>query len=104
MLEEVLKKIGVSEYGELNDFEKQTFDSWQSVLSTKELTVQGIKKFIESQLSINQKEIMKFDNSVMKDIYLKAVIRNLTALDIFLNEKERTKKHLAKQLSEKFNI
>jgi hypothetical protein len=104
MLQQLLRKLGVKNYSELNELERVTFDTWSRMLTQQELTVESIQDFVANQKENYQRDAMKYDNSKEKDLFLKAVLRVLTSLDVFLTAKDRAKEVLSKQLSEKFDL
>lgn len=52
ILSQILRKRGLNSVEELDKDERQTFDTWQAVLSKDELTVQDIKNFCQSQVDV----------------------------------------------------
>lgn len=52
LLSRLLLKRGIDDPNKLSKEEKQTFDSWQTVLSKEELTLQDVKDFCQNQVSI----------------------------------------------------
>lgn len=52
LIQKLLHKRGINSYDELDVEEKQTFDTWQAVLSKEQLTTEDIKQFCQSQVSV----------------------------------------------------
>jgi hypothetical protein len=52
LIEKLLFKRGIKDLKELDNEEKQTFDTWQSILSKEELKMEDVKQFCQSQIDI----------------------------------------------------
>lgn len=52
ILEKLLKKQGIENLEELDKDEKKTFEGWQAALTKEELTVEDIKVFCQTQISM----------------------------------------------------
>lgn len=66
LLEDYLKKQGV-EIDQLDSEERATFDSWRAILDGKEMTVEKILLFIESQLGTIDRLLANLDNKALKN-------------------------------------
>ena len=51
LIHKVFKKRNIKDPVDLSPEEKSTFDQWQVILSRKELTIEEIKEYCESQVS-----------------------------------------------------
>lgn len=52
LIHKLLDKRGISDVRSLSREEKETFESWQTILNKEELTVEDIKKFCQSQIDV----------------------------------------------------
>lgn len=52
LISKLLKKRGIDSLDELNQEERVTFDTWQSVLSKETLSTDDIKEFCNSQIAV----------------------------------------------------
>lgn len=52
LLSRLFTKRGISDVNELSLEEKKDFDNWQAILSKDELTIEDVKKFCASQVSV----------------------------------------------------
>lgn len=52
LLTRLLQRKGINSLEELDKEEKITFDNYQKILSKKELTIEDLKLFLESQIGI----------------------------------------------------
>lgn len=52
LIHKLLHKRGIETVNELSSEEKQTFDTWQKILSKEALTTEDIKVFCQSQIDI----------------------------------------------------
>ena len=52
LIEKLLFKRKIKDFEELDKDEKETFESWQKVLTTDELTVENIKDFCRYQIDV----------------------------------------------------
>ena len=49
LISKILHKRGIKEITELNEEEKATFDKWQKILTTEEITMETLTEFITEQ-------------------------------------------------------
>ena len=52
LLEKLFRKRGIKDATQLDTEEKATFENWDKILSKEELTLEDVKHFCQSQLSI----------------------------------------------------
>lgn len=52
ILAKLLEKRGIESLDELSKEEKETFDNYDKILSKSELTLDDVKKFLESQIGM----------------------------------------------------
>lgn len=103
MLLEVLKKLGIN-YENLEEWEKQSFDEYEKRLATKEIKLDDVKDFVSFQISTLQSQLLSYDNSKDKDLFLKACLRNMMILSAFIGSSENQKKQALEELKQRFNL
>lgn len=103
MLLQILKKLGVN-YDELKPWEKETFESYEKAFNTKEIKLENIKDFIQFQIESLQAEILNYDNSEKKDLYLKACLRNMKMIHTFIFSEEAQKQQALNEIRQRFNL
>jgi len=98
ILKRYLEKIGVTEFSELTEEEKETYRNWDSSLNGRKLTDTDVAEFLtaEEQETINKLKSMKLEKR--EDIFLKMKLEFLGKVRIFLTspeiEKEMTKRNI----------
>lgn len=103
MLAHVLERLGLS-YDQLTEEERKTAHEWQKAMDAKPITVEGIKEKLKEEIDRVDKLLINYSNGAKKDLYLKAMKRNLEMLLAFITSPEQSKAQLAVHLKERFNI
>lgn len=98
ILKDYLKKIGVTEFSQLSDEEKETYRKWEETLSGRKITDEEVADFFETELedAISKISDMKLGKS--EDIFLKMKIEFLRKVKTFLMGPELEKKMLEQNL------
>ena len=98
LLQKLLHKRGIKDISELDNSEKQQFDHWDMVLSEGEITVEKVKLFCQSQLTVIEKQLANFDNTPQKNerlvIYFNVYKTIMNALTAPQAERESLEKYL----------
>ena len=97
MIQEILDKFKIK-YEDLNQAELETLRNWLDSLSKNELTIPQIRDYIRSMLDSVEQELSQENLSKLKDLFLKARLRNYLLLLAFLESSEKAKKMLENQL------
>jgi len=103
MLHKVLEKLGIKGYDELSPEERKTYEQWGQMLAQPDVTLDDLKKFIPLQLSLIENELLSFDNSKEKDLFLKAQVRNLKMIHAFILGPEQRRKWAQEQINKLTN-
>src|SRR3990167_11486211 len=97
LLHQLLRKRNV-EVDNLETSEKTTFDSWNKILSSSEVSVEKIKEFCENQIRLIEGKWRNLDNTADKNDRLitqhsvyKALLQ---AMDAPTKERENLEKYL----------
>lgn len=97
-IDDMLEKIGLK-YEDLNQVEKETYNSWYEALVSNQLTLEKLKEYIEAMRLSVEEELVKMDNNQTKDIFLKARLRNYILIEGLLLSPERAQRAIEAQLS-----
>lgn len=102
LLHSLLEKFNLK-YEDLTLEEKKTYEQYAETLSQPEIKIEDLKIFIPTQISHLENEQNDYRNSKEKDLFLKAQIRNLKMIHLFILGPEARRKwledHLEKQLN-----
>ena len=103
MLDEFLQKYGLK-YEDLDkkgfSGERETLNKWLDTLSKNQITVEGIKIYIQNMRYSVEMELTKTGLNKQEDTFLKARLRNYMLLEAFLVGPEKAKEQLVKNLKE----
>ncbi len=67
LLEKLFHKRGIEDVTKLAVAEKEQFDKWQKILSEGEMTIDRLKLFCESQITLIQEQWKNLDNDAKKN-------------------------------------
>ena len=106
-VDDLLEKMGLK-YDDLTEAERRTYENWNKVLDSNQLSVPIVKSFVRSIRDsieialIDEPEfiyifIFKFPNR--KQILLKARLRNIMLIEAFLIGPQQAKEALSRALS-----
>src|ERR1044071_5098701 len=104
MLKQILEKLGVKDYSELKEQERQGYFKWVEVLNKTDFTIDDLKKFLPLELSRANEELRQYENSDKKELYFKAYTRILQLLTDLVTAPEKERKALEGQLRQQFNM
>ena len=104
MLKQILEKLGVKDYSELKEQERQVYLKWAEILNKPDFTIDDLKKFLPLELARADEELRHYENSDKKELYYKAYTRILQMLTDLLTAPEKERKALEGQLSNQFNL
>lgn len=99
-LDDILEKVGYK-FEDLNSLERETVISWSNALSSKDISVSDIRDFIDRLKVAVENELAVDGLSKTRDLYLKARLKNLLALEGFISGPEKAKKALELYLGKK---
>ena len=66
ILDKLLKKRGIDNQDELDSEEKAIFENWRKILSKEELTINDVKDFCKTQISIIESKWQDMTTEVNK--------------------------------------
>lgn len=103
LLAKLLQKKGIESQDELSKEERTIFDNYDRILSKETLTVEDIKKFIDTQITVIENKWKDLDTSSVKKAelipYHTCYKVLLQAINAPLAEKEALEQYLNQQLN-----
>lgn len=104
MLSKILEKLGVKDYSQLKEQERQTYLQWAEILNKPDVTIEDLKKILPIERDKLIAELRKWENDPKKDLYLKAALRNLEMLTELIITPEKAREGLKARLEKQFNL
>jgi hypothetical protein len=104
LLDEVLDKQGIKAISDLNEEEKKIYSEWEGILNAKEITIDELKKFLVTEISNAELQLLNPNNSKEIDIFYKATLRILKVMSGFINSPENSKEWLKDYLASQFKV
>jgi len=98
MIDEILERLNLK-YENLNQTERDTLYGWLEQLSSKNLTLEDVRGYIQQMMFAVQQELTEVKHGRKKDMLLKARLKNYMLLEAFLDSPEKAKKRLEAHLS-----
>jgi hypothetical protein len=98
-LEKLLKKIGVKNYLELNEEEKETYKNWEESLRGRKLTDDDVANFLSTEENDTINKLISKTLSDRDDIFLKMKLEMILKIKNFLNMPEFEKKVLEQNIN-----
>ena len=89
-LNKLLEKEGLKSE-DLREDERKQYNDWLTALSAPAVKMSDLKSFIARHLFKLEYEQDKWDNTPERDLYLKAIIRNLKMIQAFIEGPEKRK-------------
>lgn len=100
LLARLLKKRGIEKIEDLKGDEKQTFDKWQGILSSGEMTVESVASFCRRQIEAIEKSweanAPSRDRLIDQHIVYRKILQSLSAPQ---TERENLEKYLESLLT-----
>jgi len=100
LISKILQKRGIKKIEDLDKGEKETFDKWEKILTTEEITIETLVEFMDSQLKVATNNVANPDNSPKKDAKLKAMITIYNSLLGIIKSPKVEKETLEKYLEQ----
>lgn len=97
-IDSILERFNLK-YDDLNTAEQETLEMWTRSLSSNQISVEIIKKYIDSMKTAVEEELASVSHNNKQDIFLKARLRNYILLRSFLETPDKAKESLEKMLS-----
>ena len=98
LLQKLLQRKGIESLDEMSKDEKIVFQGYEKILSKETLTIEDIKKFLETQTFIIESKWKDYDTTNQKKAelipYHTCYKTLLSAIDAPLKEKEALEMHL----------
>jgi hypothetical protein len=95
IISKILEKRGISDVKELSDEERNTFEKWKVVLGGENVTIDSIKEFCRSQISIIESKCDGITGlTIMQQACIHVYINLLKAIEAPEKERESLERYL----------
>lgn len=99
-LKKYLEKLGVKEFSQLTEEEKETYRDWEETLEGRKITDKDVESFLLVQEQDVINKLIKENLSTREDIFLKMKLDMIRSIRAFLNgprvEKEALESNIQK--------
>jgi hypothetical protein len=85
ILDKYLKKLGASNYSDLNTEERKTFKGWESALAGRRITDDDVRVFLKEELDDTLNKLPKQRLGSNDDTFLKMKLEFIRSVQTFLN-------------------
>ncbi len=102
ILQKTLKAIGAKDIRDLSPQEKETYNEYQELME-REVTIDDLKKMLPALRKGLEDRLLEHDNTAETDMFLKARLRNLKDIELFITAPERNKAALETNLKNLIN-
>ncbi|KKQ94897.1 MAG: hypothetical protein UT21_C0011G0005 [Candidatus Woesebacteria bacterium GW2011_GWA1_39_11b] len=85
MLENYLKKLGLTSFTELNAEERETYKEWESALHGRKITDKDVEDFLDAELDTAVSRLTEENLSVDAQAIRKAEVKLIKKIKLFLN-------------------
>lgn len=94
ILDNLLRRFGYKEdeFSTLDAEIRDKFLTWSKELEGKPVTIEELRKFLESQQTMNISEFENFENPKLKDLFIKVYSRICRQIILFISMPERTRR------------
>lgn len=103
MLNQLLEKLGLT-YDALTAAEKATYTEWAKTLSTKDVTIDDLKAFLEREQEKADINCRNRENSEKAQLHFQMYATFLADVQAFLKGPGRQREELKARLKKQFNI
>jgi len=100
LIDRVLNRRGIKGVEDLRGEERKQYDVWNAVLNKPDITIDDLKRLLPKEIERAKAELVKYDNSSQRDLYFKAVLRNLEMLTLLITIPEKQRQELSAQLEQ----
>lgn len=104
MLDQLLQKLGITDYDKLTGEERKTYQAWAKVLTTKDATIEDVRKFVAAEKARAFDELLKLDTSKEHQLFFKVLLRMTDALNAMLTIPAAQRDQLKAHLKQTFDI
>ena len=99
ILNKLMQKRKIEKMEDMSEDEKATFNKWNEILSTKEITIDNLQAFLEELKNKAIKDVAEEDNTIKKDAKCKASITICEALLGLITTPKVERENLEKYLN-----
>lgn len=98
ILDQLLRKLGVESYTDLNDEERATFKEWEQALNGRKITDDDVAIFLQTELETSLQKLISQPLKEREDIFLKMEVNFIRKLQKFLDAPRVEKELLEQQI------
>jgi hypothetical protein len=100
ILDKIFEKKGINSFDELTLEERKTYERWTEILDKPKISVSDIQTFLQKEDQRLQQELLDYQNSERKQIFLQASSRLTRMLIAIITAPEQEKKQLQVQIEQ----
>src|SRR5438270_6485654 len=104
MLQQLLEKLGITNFDQLTAEERTTYEQWAKVLTTQDVTIETVKEWLAAERSRANAELLKIDNTKERELFYKVSVRMLDALHVIIATPAAQRESLKSHLKQVFHI
>jgi len=98
MLQNLLRKFNVTEFSQLTEEEKETYRSWEEILSGRKLTDDDVAEFLNREKDEVECKLINPNLSQREDVFLKMKLEFIKKIKVFLSTPAMEKKALEESI------
>lgn len=89
---------------DLTNEERESLSQYATLLEKKTLTIEDVATFLRTRAKQIESELLDYDNSRDKDLFLKAEMRNIRVLQVVITSPEKSRQHAIQALEQSHGI
>lgn len=98
ILDQLLRKLGVTSVTDLNDEERETYKQWEQALQGRKITDEEVAVFLQTELEKSLQKLISQPLREREDIFLKMEVNFIRKLQMFLDAPKVEKALLEQQI------
>jgi predicted transcriptional regulator len=104
MLQQLLEKLGITDFAALSSEERKTYEEWAKVLTVADVSMDDVRKFVALEGARATDELMKLDNSKEREIFYKVLCHLTAVLKSFIDVPSAQRDALRSHLKQTFKV
>ena len=104
MYDDILKALGLRRMEDLSEEERKTLLTWGKILSTHDVTIDDLKKFLPIELARANRELHDYTNGEKKQTFYQAYASLLEGLTQIITTPATQRDQLRSYLKQRFNL
>jgi len=103
-ISKLLEEAGIKGFEDMTAEEKKTLEEYQRVFSAPDITIKDLEEIIPAQIKKLTLQLESIENTPLQEIFIKARLRNMRMLELFMLEPRRNRDRLTRELKTRFNL